>query len=331
MNHTNANSLMGEACRRYRFRMGKTVSYCPQCHRRTFKPFLDASGVILDPTVGRCNRQFKCGYFLSPRQFFEANPSRRPTIGRLLPPMPPPPPVDFMPRQLVERSQKLFADDDSLKRFFLTLFPRPTVDAVWRLYCVGQSKLSGRSTMFWIIDDKMRVRTGKAMAYGPDGHRIRNPSAGNPVCYVHKLYRRSFNCSLCYFGSHLTQLFPSAELLMVESEKTALFLACCLGHKMLHGRLPIAVGGCSNLTYDPAAHRLAPDTYRGAMLHGRRLRLIPDCDAFSKWVSAASGLSQTAARVAILDLRSYAAAPTDDIMDIMLRRHPVGSKTGKHL
>lgn len=318
---TNTNSPMAEACRRFRFRLGKTVSYCPQCHRRTFKPFLDASGAILDPTVGRCNRQFKCGYFLSPRQFFEANPSRRPTIGRLLPPMPPPPPVDFMPLQLVERSQNLFAGtDDALRRFFLSIFPAATVDAVWRLYCVGQSKLSGGSTMFWIIDQNMRVRTGKAMAYGSDGHRIRNPSGGNPVCYVHKLYRSSFNCSLCYFGSHLTQLFPDAALLMVESEKTALFLACCLGEKMLQNRLPIAVGGCSNLTYDPAAHRLQPDTYRGAILQGRRLCLIPDCDAFSRWEAAAGGLRLTAASVSILDLRTHATSPTDDIMDILLRR-----------
>jgi len=47
---------------------GKLV--CPACGKKTFVPYVDASGEILDETVGKCDRADKCAYHYPPRQYF---------------------------------------------------------------------------------------------------------------------------------------------------------------------------------------------------------------------------------------------------------------------
>lgn len=311
---------------RYRYRLGRLVAVCPQCGRREFKPYLDADGRVLDPTVGRCNREIRCAYHLRPRDFFAANPDRKPR----LPDIPPRPATDFMPLSLVGRSFAISPSPDNLTRYFLTLFPEERVREVFRLYNVGQTKLYPGGTMFWFIDAMMRVRTGKAMAYGPDGHRLRDRTSAS-ISYVHGLWRHGFRCSLCYFGEHVAANFPAATLLLVESEKTALYLACLAGIDGLERYVPLAVGGCSNLSYDP--FRAGDDDYRGRVVQNRDVILLPDADATGKWSSLVPQLERAAASVRLLDLRHLAAGKTDDIMDIHLRRrqsrkqrHPHGRR-----
>lgn len=58
----------------YRFSLGKILDRCPQCGRRTFKPYMDnATGLPLDAAAcGRCNREVKCRYHMTPAQWFAA-------------------------------------------------------------------------------------------------------------------------------------------------------------------------------------------------------------------------------------------------------------------
>lgn len=299
----------------YKYSLGRLVTSCPQCHRREFKPYLDENGQMLDPAVGRCNRELNCGYHLKPRDFFATDPVRKPTAAQ-----PRRRPTDFMPLDLVRRSFTVGDGPDNLTRYFCGLFPEETVREVFRLYNVGRTKLYPAGTMFWFVDEQMRVRTGKAMAYGPDGHRLRTKSDSRTatVSYVHHMWRDGFNCSLCYFGAHLSEHFTQATLLLVESEKTALYLACLIGPEGLSRYLPMATGGCSSLSYDP--FRGNDDDYRGRVLQQRDIILLPDADATQKWHAMTGQLEKAASSVRMLDLRNYAGSPTDDIMDIHLRR-----------
>src|SRR5215469_8349641 len=68
---------------------------CPQCgHSKTFKRYIDLEtyGYLADH-VGRCDREEKCGYHYTPRQYFTENPGKarpasagaRPAITRTRP------------------------------------------------------------------------------------------------------------------------------------------------------------------------------------------------------------------------------------------------------
>ena len=96
-------------------------------------------------------------------------------------------------------------------------------------YFVGTS-IKGETkgwTIWWQIDDKMRVRTGKLMAYKADGHR--NKDLKYSFNFVHAMLakagkwdREKYEYKSCLFGLHLVDVFPDAEICLCESEKTAL-------------------------------------------------------------------------------------------------------------
>lgn len=51
---------------------------CPECkHKRYFSRYIDTEGAISFPEyVGRCDREQKCGYHLTPKTYFEQNPEQ---------------------------------------------------------------------------------------------------------------------------------------------------------------------------------------------------------------------------------------------------------------
>ncbi|MDD2245278.1 MAG: DUF6371 domain-containing protein, partial [Dysgonamonadaceae bacterium] len=75
-----------------------------------------------------------------------------------------------------------------------------------RNYALGATK--NGSVIFWQIDIKGNVRTGKIMQYNPaTGKRIRHKSGA--INWVHNILKRrdpnytNFNLDQCYFGEHL--------------------------------------------------------------------------------------------------------------------------------
>src|SRR5215212_4051796 len=49
---------------------------CPNCNaRREFARYIDDNGDYLAETVGKCNRDSKCGFHFTPKMFFAENPS----------------------------------------------------------------------------------------------------------------------------------------------------------------------------------------------------------------------------------------------------------------
>lgn len=53
---------------------------CPVCHHKgVFVRYIDTeTGLYLSPEVGRCNREDKCGYHYTPKQYFDSHPTERP-------------------------------------------------------------------------------------------------------------------------------------------------------------------------------------------------------------------------------------------------------------
>ena len=142
-------------------------------------------------------------------------------------------------------------------------------------YALGATK--NKEVIFWQIDTKGRVRTGKIMQYNPEtGRRIKHESGA--IDWVHNKLKRSgalpedFNLQQCFFGEHLLKVYPDATVCIVESEKSALISAA-----VLTDCIWLATGGLNNLTVDKCE-----------ILRGRTVVLYPDLNAYDKWIEIAA-------------------------------------------
>lgn len=310
----------------YRYRLGKTVSVCPSCHMRRFKPYVDADGRVLAVTVGRCNRENSCGYHLTPSEYFHDHPEHRPSDLRAVASVercrePEPLRPDFIPSSSVTQLQRHDGPPNNFECWLFRVAPdRESVRKALAAYYAGTSGLFGGSPVFWQIDAGMNVRTGKVMAYTRSGHRRRD--LDKAVAFLHNYQPGGrFRYGMCYFGTHLAALYPKAALAIVESEKTALLLAAWLCSRGAFGEryVVLATGSSSSLAIDPARHAGDP-WYRSRILAGRRLVLIPDADAADRWVALMPSLGSIAGGVRLFDIRPYTPGPSDDIADIIERR-----------
>lgn len=189
------------------------------------------------------------------------------------------------------------------------------------LYRVGDAKRYGGSTIFWYIDPQNNVRSGKIMGYGPDGHRLKGDHPA--VSFVHRLVKPDFNYALCYFGVHLLPQYPSATVVVVESEKTALYLSLWLLRRgaFPNRYIPVATGGCSRFVIHPEMiDNPGVPGYHGNDIRNRNVIAIPDNDQVDKWRLLSAPWWQQNRSFRLFDISRYAQNSGDDIADILLRR-----------
>lgn len=170
---------------------------------------------------------------------------------------------------------------------------RARIDKVFSDYNLAMSRQG--MTIFWLIDDQGRLRTGKMMRYNPDGHRCKD--AGYNQDWIHAALSRHWDeerkemsydppyphpelfnpdkqeMQSCYYGMHLIDHYgDNATVCIVESEKTAILMAIAYGNHQ--GQVWMACGGLENINRD----KLQPIINRH-----RRIVLYPDRDGVEKW------------------------------------------------
>lgn len=196
-------------------------------------------------------------------------------------------------RHMEQRMVRMVGEPGVLGRWMETLFPTEQVAYVWALYRIGALR-DGR-TVFPYVNRKGYTVDGKIMAYGPDGHRIKdwktsdegqqvNESTGQQealeylkyksVSWLHALDHLERPLALPLFGEHLTDTLPFAPLCLVESEKTAL-----MAKLWRRDCTWLATGGKSHFT---AEHL--------HVLSGRSVIVWPDADAIDEWMERAAAL-----------------------------------------
>ena len=166
---------------------------------------------------------------------------------------------------------------------------RKRIAEVLGAYHVGHSRQG--MTIFWQIDDRQRVRTGKMMLYRHDGHRKRDCRYN--FDYIHAALFRDkrlaeydetkVEVKQCLFGLHLidkAERNMRRDVCIVESEKTALLMAIAYGNHA--GQVWMACGGLQNLNEE----RLHPIIERGM-----NIVLYPDKDGVAKWKEKAAGIN----------------------------------------
>ncbi|QHT71182.1 hypothetical protein GXP67_33285 [Rhodocytophaga rosea] len=263
---------------------------CPGCKRaRTFSLYVDTeTGKHINPTVGRCNRESNCGYHLTPRQYFQDNnfiqfstPQNNLPIKKQEPL-----PYSYIHVEAFKTSLKEYISNTFIK-YLTGQFGKETTEKVISRYFIGSSKKRFTSkdypgyesetgaTIFWQIDCKGRIRTGKIMLYSPiTGKRVKQPF--NHITWVHKqLKQPQLVLNQCLFGEHLLRSEPQKPVAIVESEKTAIIASVYFPEFIW-----LAAGSLNNL-----------NKQKCRVLAGRNVTLFPDLNGYEKWSQKAKELS----------------------------------------
>ena len=282
---------------------------CPRCgDPHSFTYYIDNdTGQPAGTKYGRCNHESSCGYDEYPqssdRIFTPAKKqlTQQPKLS-----------IGYIPFEYVIRS---IGYGSSFVKFLCGLFDRdtldsPTVERLMNDYALGATK--DGSIIYWQIDTKGKVRTGKIMKYDPEtGHRVKDSGGIN---WVHAIMKRKgllpedFNLSQCLFGEHLLKMCPTKVVALVESEKTAL-----IGSGALPDYIWLGVGGKSQLCVDKLK-----------VLQGRTVIMFPDVDGFEYWTSKAKEIEAIGCKVIVSDLLEKNATDEDrankiDIADWLIR------------
>lgn len=261
----------------------KTRYHCPSCQQRdkTFSRYIDTeTGEHIHPSVGRCNRESNCGLHYTPKQYFQDNnisfDTHQPKTHKPRPVTPRQKPVSFIPVEVFKSSLKEY-DTNYFVKFLIDLFGVEVTTKLVSRYFIATSKHWNGATVFWQIDTKGKIRTGKTMLYNPvTGKRVKEPF--NHITWVHKALKQpEFELKQCLFGEHLL-IDKTKPVAIVESEKTAVIASVYFPEFIW-----LAVGSLTNLNAEKCR-----------ILSGRTVTLFPDLNGFEKWSSKANELSHLA-------------------------------------
>lgn len=281
---------------RYRFTLEKykgtrTRHACPSCGKGgEFTRYVDTeTGKHLADHVGRCNREIKCGYHYTPKQYFaESNMSaqgkgqRRECATKHLNHAPKP--TSFIPFESFRESLTGYSENNFV-RYLQGLFGATIAGELIKRFYIGTSNHWERATIFWQIDVKGRVRTGKIMLYeSATGRRVKeikpDGSKRSKITWSHSVLQkqgviRDFNLRQCLFGEHqLADLPTTKPVAVVEAEKTAIIATAYLSDFVW-----LACGSSTTLTAG-----------RCRVLAGRNVILFPDLNCFDIWKGKAKHL-----------------------------------------
>lgn len=285
---------------------------CPICQQKdkTFSLYIDTETTEhIHPTVGRCNRESSCGHHYTPKQYFQDNnisfDITQPKASKLKSVTPQSTPVSLIPISAFKASLK-GNETNHFVKFLIDLFGVEITNELISTYFIATSKHWNGATVFWQIDTKGKVRTGKIMLYSTiTGKRVKEPF--NHIHWVHKALKQpEFELKQCLFGEHLLidKIKPVA---LVESEKTAIIASVYLPQFIW-----LAVGSLTNLNAEKCS-----------VLKGRTVTLFPDLEGFDKWNNKAKQLSHLA-KFTVSDLLERKATEAEkkqgfDLADFIIK------------
>lgn len=213
-------------------------------------------------------------------------------------------PVESKPKEICYISSELVKRslDMRLQSNFQAFLCRIYNDAkeiqdVCLKYALGVTK--NGSVIFWQIDEKGKVRSGKIMQYQYDGHRDKTKDQGK-TDWVHNRMKnqgtlpQDWTLTQCLFGAHLLHPVYMNEgkvIGLVESEKSAILCALVFPNYVW-----VSCGGISQLEAGG----------KHEVLKGRKVIMFPDTDpngeAFAKWKSKADEWNRQGFDVTVSDI-----------------------------
>ncbi len=290
---------------------------CPQCGYKSYKYYVNNEGHILDEYCGKCDRENSCQYHMTPSQWLKDHPEGKSAdaVAKRLPPRPQKEPY-CIPISYIEAKRKGNITNNlicHLKSLAWDKKQRAMLDAMIAVYGVGTGHKG--ETIWWQIDDNLKIRSGKIMRYLADGHRDKQHFG----TWVHSKMEQAGMLDPkkgeyvgCLFGQHLLKAYSNTpEVAIVESEKTALICSSyfCDWEK----RIWMATAGKGNLNY----LKLLP-----IIQSGKKIVLYPDHDAFDDWSAKANEIGHCikVSRWVEKNFDQELDKDNADIADILIRR-----------
>lgn len=279
---------------------------CPKCRdKHSFTYYVDENGFYLDKSVGRCNHESSCGFHRTPKDFLQQNknmvsPFRHSShilkesnvINKKL---------CLIPHEYLINSM---SDQNDFVRFLTNLFNKQlSIEKLLTDYYIGSTK--NQCIIFWQVDNKLGIRTGKIMKYDPiTGHRLKNEIGG--INWVHSIMKKrkllpdDWELTQCLFGEHLLSKYPNKIVALTESEKSAII--CSLIYPEY---IWLATGGKSQLSHDKLK-----------VLLGRIVIMFPDVDGYDYWLNRSKEMNYCKVYVSTI-LEEYATPKErEDKIDI---------------
>jgi hypothetical protein len=255
----------------------------PACGReKSFTRYVDSeTGHYLDDDVGKCHHRKSCDYHRPPRQYFADNPSarnnnsgKRRSLKSISVKVEKPSVFDCIDPDVFKRTLTGFRQNNFVLELF-SRFDSQKVTETLAKYFVG-TWTDGR-TVFWQIDERKRIRTGKLLRFDRKTLTRQKLSTN----WVHDQLKRNgqlgedFALKQCLFGEHLLMSAAQEKPIgLVESEKNAI-----IADLFLPGFIWLSVG--SNSSFKVA--KINP-------VKNRRIVLFPDGEAFEDWTKRARDL-----------------------------------------
>lgn len=279
----------------YQLEQGSKKFRCPLCGKKNkYVRFVDIrTDNYLPIQYGWCERKNNCNYFKHPawdgygKEHFKKEDWRKP-VKQIFKPKSKP--TNYIPFNTVTQSKKDYEKNNFVKYVLIPLFGKETTNKLIRKYHIGTSSYKEKPcTVFWQIDCKTRVRTGKVILYDRTEHRIK--SINN---WAHSLLYKKFNLKQCYFGEHLLK-DESKPVAIAESAKTAIIASVYLPDFIW-----LSSEGSNQLIQ--ATHN------KHEVLKNRKVVLYPDIGQYKEWRKEAKILSEICS-VSVSDLLEQKADP----------------------
>lgn len=270
---------------------------CPNCNgKKTFTKYIDTeTNDYLGDHVGRCNKIDKCEYHFKPKQFFEDNKGfsfRTNTRARERGKYSIQKPMFTIPIEQLDATLTQY-ENNNFAFILFKLFGLSEAENLIATYGIGTSKKWNGANIFWQIDAKGIVRTGKIMLYNWETNkRVKQPY--DHISWVHtKILTDSHELKQCFFGEHLINQFKSKPIAIVESEKSAIICSYFLPEFVW-----LSAGNINGLSIE-----------KFKVLNGRKVVLFPDLGkANDIWQQKANEFKHIA-EVSISDYLQRIATP----------------------
>lgn len=206
----------------YRYSLDRSSKkfICPKCQKKTFVRYIDnTSNAYTESYYGRCDRESNCKHHNLPND------------SKLIIPIEP----EYFIKKVITTINKnevaIHGRNFKSNNFIQFLKIHFSIDEIKNTilkYCIGTSGFWQGGTIFWQINEKEEVLTGKVMLFNIEtGKRIKKPF--NHINWMHKVLKiKDFNLQQCLFGLHLINEHNGQTIAIVESEKTAIIMSMFL-------------------------------------------------------------------------------------------------------
>ncbi|GAA4327944.1 DUF6371 domain-containing protein [Flaviaesturariibacter amylovorans] len=271
----------------HRYQLQKKTINCHVCGgKKSLKLYIDtATGLPLDETVGRCQRENKCGYHLKPREYFAQHPDSRPAFTPNIAPIAPEKcPVD-LPGSILTPTLSNYARNSFVKAL-LPLYPAERIEKVVGDYLIGTTAAGlaeeapdNLPAVFWFINAAGAIRAGQVKIFNEACKTVALQMGEHTLkaYWMHRVIKRQCKAKgeplpewyadyeagekvTCLYGAHLLKKYAGKPVAVVEAPKSAI-----IGALEYPGMVWVATTSLSYLTRE-----------RCRVLAGRRVHLFPD-------------------------------------------------------